>query len=66
MASPAVAGFNFRVLFSAPAKENKALESGDALAAATAQEALIVPAAPVSGIRAGFAAFRAGDATPTW
>jgi phage tail-like protein len=50
-----LAGFNFRVLFSAPARENTALESGDALAAAGAQAQLIVPAAPVAGIQAGFA-----------
>lgn len=47
--------FNFRVLFSSPAPEVPALESGDALAAAGAQAALIVPQAASGGIRAGFA-----------
>jgi phage tail-like protein len=55
--------FNFRVLFSALAPENPALESGDALAAAGAQAASIVPSAALaaasaqaaSGIQAGFA-----------
>ncbi|MBX3306649.1 MAG: phage tail protein [Nitrospira sp.] len=54
MASPTT-GFNFRVLFSAPLAESKALESGDALAAAGAQAALIVPTAAATGIQAGFA-----------
>src|SRR4051812_41964618 len=48
-------GFNFRVLFSAPAPEIPALESGDALAAAGVQAALVVPASAVGIIQAGFA-----------
>jgi phage tail-like protein len=53
--SQPVGVFNFRILFSAPAAENTALGSGDALAAATAQAAQIVPTAPSSTIKAGFA-----------
>jgi phage tail-like protein len=49
-----VAGFNFRVLFSAPSQEQTGLDSGDALAAAGAQANQIVPAAPSSAIKAGF------------
>jgi phage tail-like protein len=50
-----LAGFNFRVLFSAPAQDQTALETGDALKAAFTLGQSVVPAAPSSGIRAGFA-----------
>jgi phage tail-like protein len=50
-----VPAFNFRVLFSPPSVESNSLDSGDALAAASGQAALIVPGAPASGISAGFA-----------
>ena len=49
--------FNFRVLFAAPAAESTALEGGDALAAAGAQAAAVVPGT-ASTIRAGFAEVR--------
>src|SRR5215472_9657179 len=55
MAASPVPGFNFRILFSAPLQESAALDSGDALAAATAQAAQIVPSAPAATIKAGFA-----------
>ena len=54
MAIATPTAFNFRVLFSAETTESAALESGDALAAAGAQAALVVPAAPAGTIRAGF------------
>jgi phage tail-like protein len=54
MAAPS-GNFNFRVLFSAAAAESTSLESGDALAAAGAQAAQIVPVGPLAPIQAGFA-----------
>jgi len=48
-------GFNFRVLFSPETQHSPALESGDALTAAGAQAALVVPATAAGTIRAGFA-----------
>lgn len=55
MAVAPLTTFNFRVLFSPEVPQNPALDSGDALAAAGAQAALVVPAAAAGGIRAGFA-----------
>jgi len=48
-------GFNFRIFFSAEIQEDPSLDSGDALAAASAQAATVVPAAAAAGITAGFA-----------
>jgi phage tail-like protein len=50
-----VAGFNFRVLFSAPSVEQTNLDTGNALSAAATQALQILPTFPSSGIAAGFA-----------
>jgi len=50
-----LAGFNFRIFFSAEIQEDPSLDSGDALKTAGTQAATVIPGAAAAGITAGFA-----------